>query len=468
MTLLDVSIVNVALPSIESSLNAGSQEIQWIVAGYTLTFGLTLVAAGRAGDIFGRRNLFMIGLAGFIAASAGAGLATDDTMLAVMRLIQGVFAGILNPQVLGMMQDMFRGAARAKAFGAFGVIVGVSTAIGPVLGGALVSLAPLDIGWRLVFLINLPIGLVVLPLAAKYLPNHAGQKDTGKNLFRMLDPVGIVLVAITVLAVMVTFLDSEGSGDSASDASRYWLLGVAALAALATYLWERWSYSRGGTVLLDPRLAHNPSFVLGVLTSFFYFAGFSSIFLTSTMYLQQGMGWSPWYAGLAAMPFAVISGFASGLSGRLVTVYGRNIPIAGALIVAISIAVLAASAQWVPLPAQPFAVILFMSIAGFGSGLLISPNQTLTLEDVPGEVAGIAAALLQTFQRLGAAIGLAVVSTIYFRTLSTVGSTEESGKAMAAASIVTAGIVFLAFVSSLADKLRRGHDARKGSGDREG
>lgn len=229
MTLLDVSIVNVALPSIEANLGASPHEIQWIIAGYALTFGLTLVAAGRGGDIFGRRLFFLVGLSGFVLASAGCGFATDATMLALARLLQGMFAGILNPQVLGIMQDLFKGPARARAFGVFGIVVGISTAIGPALGGVLIGLAPPDIGWRLVFLINLPIGAVVLPLAAKYLPRSRGIRDRRGSLWGQFDLVGVILVGLTVVLVMWPFLSSSGEGGSTNGAggAPYWLLGVA-------------------------------------------------------------------------------------------------------------------------------------------------------------------------------------------------------------------------------------------------
>lgn len=457
MTLLDVSIVNVALPSIEANLGASPHEIQWIIAGYALTFGLTLVAAGRGGDIFGRRLFFLVGLSGFVLASAGCGFATDATMLALARLLQGMFAGILNPQVLGIMQDLFKGPARARAFGVFGIVVGISTAIGPALGGVLIGLAPPDIGWRLVFLINLPIGAVVLPLAAKYLPRSRGIRDRRGSLWGQFDLVGVILVGLTVVLVMWPFLSSSGEGGSTNGAggAPYWLLGVAGVMMVVTYGWERWWYTRGNEVLLDPVLTRNSAFVLGTLTSFFYFAGFTSIFITITLYLQQGMGWTPLQAGVAVIPFALISGAASGVSGRLVNRFGRLVPITGALIVTVAMVIMAACALWVPLPAQPYAVLTAMATAGIGSGLIISPNQALTLNEVPGKSAGIAAALLQTFQRLGTAIGLAVVTTVYFRTLATYGGYDKSGMALAMAALIIAALTLLAFASSVADAFRR-------------
>lgn len=457
MTLLDVSIVNVALPSIEVGLDAGPAQVQWIVAGYALTFGLTLVAAGRAGDIFGRRALFIVGLGGFVLASAGCGFAVSATMLAAMRLAQGMFAGVLNPQVLGLMQDLFKGPARARAFGVFGVIVGVSTAVGPALGGALIGLAGPHFGWRLVFLINLPIGLVVLPLAAKYLPSTKHEHQSLRRVLSQFDPVGVTLVGITVVLIMFPFLSSsgEGGGAGSADTRVYWLLVVAAVVAGIVVVWEKWLHRRGREVLLDPALVHNPSFVLGVLTAFFYFSGFTSIFIIFTLYLQQGLGWSAFSAGLAAMPFALVSGLSSGISGRLLNRYGRVIPVLGSLIVAVGVLGMAGSATWVPLPSEPFAVIGFMMVAGVGSGLIISPNQALTLEDVPRGLAGIAAALLQTFQRLGTAIGLAVVTTVYFVASSGRSQAANPGHGIAVASVVVAVLVFFSFITGVIDWRRR-------------
>ena len=382
-------------------------------------------------------------------------------MLAVMRLIQGMFAGILNPQVLGMMQDMFRGPARARAFGIFGIIVGLSTAVGPALGGALISMTPGTWGWRLVFLINLPIGLVVVPLAAKYLPHTRVKAGPVRQVIGKFDLGGVFLVGLSVVLAMFPFLSSSGEGRSGTHPNAFnpfWLLIGAAIAMGLTFWWEKRAHARGHEVLLDPQLIHNPSFMYGVATSFFYFAGFTSIFIVVTLYLQQGNHWSAWHAGLAAVPFALTSAISSGMSGRLVNIYGRKVPIFGALSVSIAMLALAACALWVPMPQQPFAVIVVMAVAGAGSGMLISPNQALTLEEVPQPLAGTAAALLQTFQRLGTAIGLAVVTTFFFRGVAGLWGRSGYSWALAVASIGIAIAVFFAFLSSVADARRRRHD----------
>src|SRR5919112_1349449 len=188
MTLLDLSIVNVALPSLRTSLNASDSDLQWIVAGYALAFGVVLVPAGRLGDARSRRTIFMLGVALFTLSSALAGAAPNPTVLAVARVLQGLAGGLIAPQSSAFIQNLFRGPERARAFGLLGAAIGVSTAIGPLLGGLLVNLGGDDFGWRLVFYVNVPIGIALLPLAFRLLP---GAESSRRR--QSLDPVGVAL-----------------------------------------------------------------------------------------------------------------------------------------------------------------------------------------------------------------------------------------------------------------------------------
>ena len=240
MTLLDVSIVNVALPSIEDDLGAAASQIQWIVAGYALAFGMVLVPAGRLGDASNSADVFAFGLAGFTLASAACGFAPTAQWLVAFRIIQGLAAGFVSPQVSGFLQTMFRGKERAKAFGLFGMTVGISTAIGPLLGGLLVTTGG-EHGWRWVFLVNAPVGLVALTLVRRLLPESTPRQR------QSLDPVGVLLFAVAVLLAMYPLVE----GEQASLGSRpWWLLAPAAALVVGFAGWER---QLGQTGPGDPR-----------------------------------------------------------------------------------------------------------------------------------------------------------------------------------------------------------------------
>ncbi len=452
MSLLDVSIVNVALPSIQQGLGAGESEIQWIVAGYALTFGLLLVGSGRGGDLFGRRRLFIIGVLGFVASSLSCGVATNGTWLIISRLIQGLFAGVLNPQVLGLIQDLFQGKERARAFGAYGMMIGVSTAVGPLLGGLLINLFGVSHGWRLVFLINVPIGIVLIPLAYKWLPQEV---KAGHASFRTFDPMGTLILGASVLCIMWPFLEiSEGS--TAKSYGVFWLALVGVALLLLFWWWEKFWTRRGGDVVLDGRLFKSKSYVFGVITGFSYFAGFTSIFVVITLYLQQGQGFSPLESGLSQLSFAIASGLFAGMSGRLVNRFGRKVPVVGSAIMVISVSVIALIAAFVDESSAPWWIIAVLALAGMGSGLVISPNQALTLEAAPTEVAGVAGAVLQTMQRIGTAVGLAFVTTVFF--LEADGGSYQS--ATSRAMWVIAAILFVSLCVNTLDLYSRRRDIK--------
>lgn len=448
MTLLDVSIVNVALPSIDASLGASEAAVQLIVAGYSLTFGLLLVAAGRAGDIFGRRRLFMSGVAGFVVTSLGCGIAPTAQWLVILRLLQGGFAGILNPQVLGLIQDLFKGNERAKAFGGYGVMVGISTALGPLIGGLLIAFIGPEHGWRAVFLINVPIGLVLVPLAYRWLPRSNGTKTRWS--WKLFDPIAMVLLGGAVVTIMWPFLVASEGGIGLASAP-LWLIAVGLLILAVLWGWERIWVRQGGVPLIDGRLFRSASYILGVATGFTYFAGFTSIFVVVTLYFQQGLGFTPLQAGLAQMPFAIASGAAAGLSGTLVGRFGRTVPVIGSMTMLISVIGVGIVTAIVPEGQVAWWIIGVLALAGIGSGLVISPNQALTLDKAPAEAAGVAAALLQTMQRMGTSIGLAVVTTTFFMGISSRGYQTGASWAM----WVIAALIFATVVLNLVDRFRR-------------
>jgi EmrB/QacA subfamily drug resistance transporter len=442
MGLLDVSIVNVALPSIRADLNLSSGALQWILSGYALTFGLLLVPAGRYGDARGRRNVFIAGLAGFTLASAAAGLATGPLFLIIARLVQGASGGVLFPQVSGLIQQLFEPRERGRPFGLLGATIGISTAVGPLLGGLLIQAFGAEEGWRWIFYINVPIGVVAILLGWRWIP--AGTRADRKR--ESLDPTGVVLLGAGVLLLLLPLVQEREWHSPAK-----WLLAVAAVLVLAGFVaWER-HYAGRATPLVELGLFRVRSYALGALIGLLYFAGFTTLFFVYTLFLQNGLHYTALQAGLAVTPFAVGSAGAAALGGRIVNRYGRPLVLAGLVTVAAGLSAVLVILHFVPGHQAGWAAAPALLVAGIGSGFVITPNQTLTLTEVPVARAGSAGAVLQTGQRIGSAVGIAAVGAVFFARLA--GTHGSWGLALRASLLVTIAFVLVALIAALYDVL---------------
>lgn len=441
MTLLDVSIVNVALPSIRADLDLSSGELQWVLSGYALTFGLLLVPAGRFGDARGRRNTFIAGVALFTLASAAAGLAGSALALIVARLVQGAAAGMVNPQVSGLVQQLFEPRERGRPFGLLGATIGVSTAVGPLLGGVLIAVFGAESGWRWIFYINVPIGIAAIVLAMRYLPGPAPATQRRRQ---SLDPVGVLLLGVGVFLFLLPLVQEREWRSPAK-----WLLIPAALAVLAGFVaWER-RHARRATPVIELGLFKVRSYALGAVIGMLYFGGFPALFFVYTLYLQNGLGFSALAAGVAITPFALGAAAASALGGRIVARYGRPLVLTGLITVAAGLAVTVLVLDLAPGSNGPWIAAVPLLFAGIGSGLVISPNQTLTLAEVPVQRAGSAGAVLQTGQRIGTAIGIAAAGTVFFARLD--HAAGDWNHALSASLLVAIGFVVVAAVAATAD-----------------
>lgn len=454
MTLIGVSIVNVALPSIRVGLGASQSDLQWVLSGYALTFGVVLVGAGRAGDIMGRGGLFLIGVGIFTIASVAAGLAPNAEWLNVARFVQGIGSGLLNPQGLSMIQHYFRGDARGRAFGYFGTAVGFSVAIGPVLGGFLIKLGGAELGWRLTFLVNVPIGTAAIILGLLWFPRPLIVRlpRTGSGL-RSLDPVGAALLALAVLAILFPFV--EGSGGTA-----VWLLLPIGLALV--WLWIRWEqrYVRLGlSPMVDLKIFSTRSYSNGIAIMTLYFMGVTSVWVLIALYVQEGGGKTALESGIFGIPAALLSAYAAYWAGSRVLRLGRGLVIGGLLLalvgfgLSILVVVLHEAGQvsiwWLMAP---------LSFVGLAQGAVISPNQTLTLADVPLDYAGSSGAIMQTGQRIGTAVGIAVITAATFYTLAA----TSWATAMIVGFSLIAFVVFLALLVAVKDlRDRRQAEARE-------
>lgn len=411
MSLMSVSVVNVTLPAIQTGLQASHSDLQWILSGYALTFGVVLVSAGRAGDLFGRGGLFMFGVSIFTLSSIAAGFAPDAHWLNIARFAQGVGSGFLNPQGVGMIQQYFKGAERGRAFGLFGTTVGVSVAIGPVLGGLLIELGGSDLGWRLTFLINVPVGLLTLFLAWRWFPRPLINISELKkpNGLSSLDPIGALLLGTGVLSVLFPFVESQSS-------AYIWLL--IPLGLLLFYLWLKWEiwYTRKGySPMVNLSIFSIPSYRNGALIMALYFLGMTSVWVLVPIYVQEDLGLSAFEAGLIGIPAALLSAASSHWAGQRVTHYGRKIVIAG-----LCTAMLGLTLSIVVILMHYYAglsiwwLLLTLGFFGLGQGSTISPNQALTLAEVPLNYAGSSGAIMQTGQRIGTSVGIAIITALVF------------------------------------------------------
>jgi len=449
MTLLDVSITNVALPAIGDSTGASPAQLQWVVSGYTLAFGLVPVLAGRLGDDHGRRLMFLIGVSGFVVTSALSGLAPSANVLIAARLLQGLCGGLINPQVSGLVQQMFTGRDRGRAFGMIGSVVGVGTAVGPLVGGALIAAGGPDIGWRLVFFVNIPIGLVVIVLARRLLPS-----DLALGRHR-LDIVGAVLLGLATLCILVAAVEY----DALQDARLLWLGAPTAVLAVTFFRREARLTRLSADPLIDLRLFRVPSYTVGVLLALVFFCGMTGLPLVLALYFQQGLGYTALESGLGVTAYALGSAVAAPLAGRVVTAIGRPLVVGACFAFGVGALLLDLVARSGPENAAvAFALPLF--VIGLGSGAVITPNQTLSLAEVDPVSGSTAGGVLQTAQRIGSAIGQAVIGAAFFAALpATVASlTGEArsaayGHALGQAVLVTLVFVLAALLLGMVDLL---------------
>lgn len=411
MSLMSVSVVNVALPAMHHGLNASHSDLQWILSGYALTFGVVLVSAGRAGDLMGRGGFFMLGVAIFTLASIAAGLAPDADWLNFARLIQGVGSGFLNPQGVGMIQQYFKGAERGRAFGFFGTTVGVSVAIGPVLGGLLIKLGGPDIGWRLTFLINVPVGILTLAFAWRWFPRPLIQLSNFKKNrgFSSLDPIGALILGLGVLCFLLPFVQANRTAYT-------WLLLPAGIALFYFWVqWERWYAKKGYSPMADLSIFSITSYRNGSIIMALYFLGMTSVWVLIPLYVQQAIGLTAFEAGFIGVPSALMSATASNWAGKNVSKYGRKVVIGGLcfamLGLTLSVVVILCHTHF---GISIWWLLASLSLFGLGQGSTISPNQALTLAEVPMAYAGSSGAIMQTGQRIGTSVGIAMITALVF------------------------------------------------------
>jgi EmrB/QacA subfamily drug resistance transporter len=411
MALLDVTIVNVALPSIQHGLHTGTSTLEWVVAGYALTLGLSLIPAGRVGDNIGHRWTFLTGLAIFTLASLFCSLAQNSGEIITARLIQGIGAGIFQPSITSFIQILFVGKARSKAFSIFGAVIGLSTALGPLLGGLLVQAGGAQWGWRLVFLVNVPIGAILVPLAFKMLPHDENSVSRGHSV----DPVGISLLSAGLLLLLVPLVEGQHLG---WPLWTYISLIVSLPVLYSLWVWEKRLESRAKEPLLPTRLLRQRSYAAGCLLALIYFASFTSIFFTLSILWQTGFMRDPLSTGLAIVPFAVGSMVAASVSDKVSAKIGRWVLVIGCGLLAVGLMLTLFVLHIGGDTVSAWALAPALLIGGIGNGLFIAPNQDFILTSVERKDAGAASGVLATSQRVGGALGVAAIGSLLFSSIA--------------------------------------------------
>lgn len=432
MALLDITIVNVALPDIERGISASSSTLVWIVSAYALAFGLMLIPSGRVGDTYGHKLVFVTGITVFTLGSLASALSQNSLEIIMARSAQGIGAGIFVPSIRATIRLLFEGGERSRAFSTLGVTIGASTALGPLLGGLLVQY----FGWPSVFYVNVPVGILTVPVAIRLLPRlqHNDQQHG-------LDPAGTVFLAIALVLILFPLVEGQAKGWP------YWVWVMFVGSALVFYLlwlWEARQVRRGAEPVVPPGIFSNRAFSAGTLMSLFYFASFTSIFFIVSLLWQDGLHKSALRTGLAMLPFALASMVTASQSHKISYRLGRNVLFIGCgmmtagLLGYLAVQLIAGTQVNIWWLIGPFIV------AGAGNGFVIAPIQDFVIASVERRRVGTASGIFSTAQRIGSAIGIAALGSIFFTVIGHGVSAKTFLHASIVATYVNIGLVVIA------------------------
>ncbi|KFC70589.1 Drug resistance transporter, EmrB/QacA subfamily [Devosia sp. LC5] len=409
MNLIDVTIVNVALPSMREGLGATDSQIEWVIAAYVLAFALGLLPFGRLGDIVGRTHMFLWGVAGFTIASALCGLSPNIEFLIIARVIQGLAGAMMTPQVLAIATVTFPPHERGQAFSLFGLSAGLAAVCGPILGGVLISAQLFGMDWQPIFLVNIPVGIAAV-IAGYFLiprlPGHSALKN---------DFVGIVLFGLGLVCVVFPIIEGRAYG---------WPLWAFAMIAsgfvllVAFVLWTRARAKAGLPQLLNFDLIANRDFMFGAFVITVFASGIPGMFMVISIFLQSGFGFTPLESGLTNTPFSIGVLVASLIAGRLGSRYLRGRLAASGALLAGGIGALHFIIAGAGDAINHWSFLPPLLLAGIGLGLGFSSLFQLVLRNVPHRDAGAGSGALQAFQQVGGALGVALVGEMFFGSLA--------------------------------------------------
>jgi EmrB/QacA subfamily drug resistance transporter len=433
MDLLDSTVITIAAPTVRADLGGSTAAMQWWAAGYTLAFGVLLIVGGRLGDMFGRRRVFIVGIVGFTLASAACALALSPDMLIATRVVQGGFGALLIPQGLGVIKTVFPPKEMGGAFAAFGPVMGLAAIAGPILAGWLVTADLLGTGWRMIFLINVPLGVIGLLGALRFMPESRSPSRI------RLDPVGVGLISAASLCVIYPLVQGRELGwpawTFALMAAGVVLLGIFALV-------ERRGHA---TPMIEPSLLRNRAYTSGLAVGLAFFAGFAGLIMVVSLFLQLGLRFSPEHAGLTLVPLSLGTAVTAGASYALMPRFGRGVLQAGLVIVVGSLLGLAVTVSSHGTGLTSWELVPALLAFGLGLGFVFGPLFNVILAGVDEHEVGSASGTLNAIQQLGNSIGVALLATIFFSLLD---HGHASPAAMSRTVLIAAGVLGGAFALS--------------------
>ncbi len=404
MDLLDSLVTNVAAPAIRADVGGGESTIQWLGAAYTLAMAIGLITGGRLGDIFGRRRMYLIGAVGFTLGSIACGIAQSPAQLIAARVAQGLLGAVMLPQGFGMLKEMFSEKEQATAFGMFGPVMGLSTVGGPILAGWLVDTDLLGAGWRMIFLINIPLGLFAVAGGLAFLPEWKSARAV------RLDLVGALLAAVGSALIVFPLVQGREHGWPA------WAFGLIALAlaVFGVFAWYESRISRAGRdPLVEPTLFRKRGFSGGMVLGLVFFTAMSGFWLTFSLYTQIGLHYSPTKAGLVGIPASVGMVVAFVASQGLAR-FGRRVMHGGLVAMAAGVGGVVVTLGLAGEQVTPWQLVPALAVTGLGMGFVMAPFFDSVLASVDAHETGSASGTLTSVQQLGAALGSAILGTVFF------------------------------------------------------
>jgi len=414
MITLDFFIVNVAIPSLQRELHAGAAAIQWVVAGFGLAVAAVLITASRLGDAFGRRRVFTVGLVLFTITSAACGLAPTAGLLVAGRVLQGISAGLMTPQVLAILRTSYSGQAQARAFSMFGLSLGIGAVSGQLIGGLLIRADVFGLDWRTCFLINVPVGAAAVALTPRVVPESRGPARAALGI------PGMVIASVALVAIVLPLIQGRQAGWPAWT----WPSLAGGCLLLAAFAWYQHRVAaRGGAPLIDPALFRERAVTTGLLAQLVFWTGQASFFLVLALYLQEGRGLTALASGVVFTAIGAGYLVTSSTAHHLARLLGRQVIAVGAVIMAAGLALLWAGAAagaggagseggagvgW---------LVPGLLVDGLGMGMVLAPLAVTVLARVSPQHAGPAAGVLSTVQQAGNALGVALLGIVFYGAL---------------------------------------------------